>query len=126
MSFNQKQALKLLQALEGGLSLEDACIFAECTQANVSDWMDIEPSFQGKVEQAKIFMKKQSLQTLKKTSVDSADDAKWWLERRYPQEYAKTVRQEMSGKDGQSLFGELEAAVRLLASKPPPDDENAV
>ncbi len=94
----------LTKAFEDGATITEACHIAQIDRKTYYNWRDSIPDFFHKMDQAQEYpdavAKMVTVKAMKKGDVDTA---KWWLERRLKSEFS--LRQEHTGKDGESLFG---------------------
>jgi hypothetical protein len=92
---------KLTQAIELGATYELACNYAGIEYSTFSKWKLNKPEL---VDAVRLAEGKAAVKWLAKIEAAAADHwqaAAWKLERRYPQDYGRTVQeQQHTGKDG--------------------------
>ncbi len=108
---------KLCDAIQLGLTYRLACLYGGITETTFYDWLQKKPEFSDAVKIAEGKAAVSWLAMIEQAAkVGTWQAAAWKLERRYPQEYGKTV-QEHQGKDGGPI------QVREVVVNLAPEDE---
>lgn len=101
---------KFVDAIRVGATQRIAALYAGVTDDTIINWRTRHPEFAEAIREAEGAGAVQSLAKIEQAA--SAGDwraAAWKMERRFPQEYGKTV-QEVQGKDGTDLTIRVEYA----------------
>ena len=106
------EAVKIItDAIKEGLSFRDSCAMAGISEDTFADWRKDKADFSEAVEKAVAEFKKQNLIAIRAAGLKKLKDGSlsgswqanaWLLERRFPQEFGRTV-QEQVGKDGGAI-----------------------
>ncbi len=94
---------KLEEVFAIGGTDEEACFYADIGKSTLYNYQQEHPEFVERKEALKERPILKARQTIVK-SLDEADNAKWYLERKRKHEFAN--RQELVGKDGKDLIPE--------------------
>ncbi len=103
LKYTPEAVQRITQAIELGATYKLAASYGGITFQTFNNWRDTKPAFAQAVQDAE---GKGAIKWLAKIEAAASDGnwqaAAWKLERRYPQDYGRTV-QEHQGKDGGPL-----------------------
>ncbi len=111
---------RLEQAIAMGASFKLACQYAGITEQTLSRWRASKSGLSERLEKAEGVAAVKWLAKIEQAANTQWQAAAWKLERRYPQDYGRTV-QEHQGRDGGPIqiddasFTDVERRRRLLA-----------
>jgi len=109
---------KILDAIRVGTTYELSAAFAGITYETFNEWRKAKPEFSEAIKQAEGAALVGWLAKIEQAgNAGSWQAMAWKAERRYPQEYGKTV-QEVTGKDGQPLAQALTIRVEYTDAHP--------
>lgn len=95
---------KITDAIKLGATYELACNYAGISYDSFKKWRNDKPAFAEAVQLAEGEAAVKWLAKIEASAADHWQAAAWKLERRYPQDYGKTVQeQQHTGKDGAPL-----------------------
>lgn len=95
---------KITQAIELGATYELACNYAGISYETFRKWMDAKVAFYEAVKTAEGKGATKWLAKIEAAANEHWQAAAWKLERRYPNDYGKTVQEnQITGKDGAPL-----------------------
>jgi len=95
------QIESLLEAIEAGNNVTDACILAKISRVTYHTWVKEKEGFEDQVLLAEVKCKNKHMKVIQDAAQKTWQAAAWWLERKHKSEYA--LRQEVTGKDGKDL-----------------------
>jgi transposase len=99
--YTDETIAKLCQAIELGSTYELACHYAGIDYSTFNKWRDNKPDLMPRVRAAEGKAAVKWLAKIEAAAADHWQAAAWKLERRYPNDYGKTVQeQQHTGKDG--------------------------
>jgi len=91
--YTDELVTKLCQAIELGATYELACNYAGITFETFRQWREKKPEFAARVHEAEGKATVKWLAKIEQAATDGAwQAAAWKLERRYPQQYGRTVQ----------------------------------
>lgn len=91
--YTDELVAKLCQAIELGATYELACNYAGITFETFRQWREKKPEFAARVHEAEGKATVKWLAKIEQAATDGAwQAAAWKLERRYPQQYGRTVQ----------------------------------
>jgi len=98
--FTRRTIGMLISALEQGMTIPHAAAFANVTSSAVMNWMEKDEKLALAVEKAQLHFAAECMDTIRHEAVDKKNwqAASWYLERRFPNHYGKTVT-EVNGGD---------------------------
>ena len=105
MKYSIEIANEICDYVEGGSTQKDAAIMCGIVEETFYAWRKEKSEFSESLKKAHANHKKTLLKTIADASDKSWQAAAWILERRYKEDYS--LRQELTGKDGDSLFGNM-------------------
>jgi hypothetical protein len=91
----KSQWTNFLKCVASGMSITDAAIANRIDRITVYNKRDRDPVFAKDLEQASIATKVRAVGLIQKAMVNQWQSAAWWLERRWPDEYAVRNKLEM-------------------------------
>jgi len=97
--------------LKKGCSFKDACAMEGISYETFRAWQSEKSAFSVAIKKAEAECKAARIATILKASDKSWQAAAWWLERRCPEEYGRTVKEEKP--QNVVTIEELEEAGRL-------------
>lgn len=135
----EDRATKILEALRLGVPQNTAIAYAGIHESTYYRWLQegAEPDapdnvreFRESVKAARAEAEVRSLAVIQNASRKSWQAAAWFLERGFPQHWARTDRHEVTGRDGGAIelnvdTEALESKVRQLIAKRKGDDDGA-
>lgn len=94
----------ILNAIEQGVPYRHAAAMAGMSDDTLKAWRDADTDFSDAIKAAEGRAIAGRLARIRLAEPDHWQAAAWWLERKYPQEFGKTVQeQQHTGKDGAPL-----------------------
>lgn len=102
--YTPETVAKLCQAIELGATYQMACNYAGIDDTTFTKWKQTKPELVARVRAAEGKAAVKWLAKIEAAAADHWQAAAWKLERRYPNDYGKTVQeQQHTGKDGGPL-----------------------
>jgi len=98
--FNRRNIRMLIAALEQGMTIPHAAAYANVSGSSVMNWMEQDEKLASAIEKAQLHFAAECMDTIRHEAVDKRNwqAASWYLERRFPNHYGKTVT-EVTGGD---------------------------
>ena len=89
--YSPEVVAKLKSALQNGFNIDQACLYAEISPDTFYRWIDKRKGFSEQMVRAKERPNMKAKEVVI-ASINNGDttDAKWWLERRMPEEFGKS------------------------------------
>jgi len=113
---------RILAALEQGNPRSAAAQAGGIHRGTLAEWIEQYPAFAGAVSQAEAKAAMRMLTHVADAAPKDWHAAAWWLERRYPSDWARVERHELSGEGG----GPLTLIVERVAGRlPAPEADDA-
>lgn len=95
----------IFQAIKIGTSnITDICLYADVSREWYYDKLKDDPKFAARVEKAINERKMRAIGIIQKAALTRWPAAAWFLERKYPEEYALRYKAEITGKGGRPLM----------------------
>lgn len=88
MKYGNDKTAEMVKYLQNGNTRVDSCILAGISYETFSQWMKRYPEFQEAIKKAETQCKSRNIHLVQKAALTTWQAACWWLERRYPQEFA--------------------------------------
>lgn len=102
--YTPERVKAIVQAIEVGTPYRHAAAVAGINQDTLTDWMKKYSDFSEAIKEAEGRAVIGRLARIRQAEPDHWQAAAWWLERKYPQEFGKTVEEKQhTGKDGAPL-----------------------
>lgn len=113
--YTEERVRLIVNAVEQGVPYRHAAAIAGITESTFFDWLNRKPQFSEAIKSAEGRAVAGRLARIRKAEDDHWQSAAWWLERKYPQEFGKTVEEKhFTGKDG----GPLEITIGIRRDGP--------
>lgn len=90
---NEEQKRILLESLESGLNIVDACVLAGISKQTYYNWQEADCNFKVLCEQAQLKLKTECLDNIKRHSNKNWVASAWLLERKFSEEFS--LKQEL-------------------------------
>lgn len=105
MKYGKEITDKIVKLIAGGMNREDSCDMAGINQDTFYDWMKDKrkPEFSEAIKRAEMVCKQRNIERIQDASKKNWQAAAWWLERKYPQEFAIRQKLEHSGPNGGAI-----------------------
>lgn len=103
MKYGKEITTQLSELLAGGMGRVDSCEFAGISYETFTVWMAKKPEFSEAIKRAEMVCKQRNIARIQNASKKSWQAAAWWLERKYPQEFAMRQKLEHSGPNGAAI-----------------------
>lgn len=111
----------IIDAIEQGVPYRHAAAMANMSEDALKAWRDNDADFTEAIKAAEGRAVAGRLLRIRLAEPDHWQAAAWWLERKYPQEFGKTVQeQQHTGKDGAPLTINMN---RVTKAKDTPGNE---
>jgi hypothetical protein len=94
---------RVLQGIKIGLPFVHACARAGISEDTFARWRKQSADFAEAVKSAEAEAIARNVTVIQKAAGTSWQAAAWWLERRYPNEFAKTERLHHAGAEGKEV-----------------------
>jgi hypothetical protein len=94
---------RILSLIRSGNTFSTAACSAGIDPATFSVWRNQYPDFDKAVKKAESDAIARNCGLIQKAAINSWQAAAWWLERRYPNEFARTERLQHAGAQGKDL-----------------------
>lgn len=94
---------RLTDAIRLGGSDRDACVFAGISEDTLANWRKTKPDFSESIDRARMDGKLQRIGRIKKHGENDWRADAWYLERRWPEEYAQTYIIKVTTEDAATL-----------------------
>lgn len=111
----------LVDALGTGMTVEDACLYADIGKSTYYDWLVAYPEFSDAIKTAEVKAKMRRILRIEQAARNGAWQADaWYLERKYPEEFGRKLTLQVSPEDAAILkrFGfTLEQAWKMLVQE---------
>lgn len=108
--YTPETVAKIIESVSVGTPHRYAAAYAGISHETFYQWMEKKTEFSDAVKNAEARALTHRLARIVKASEETWQAAAWWAERKYPNEFGKTVQeQQHTGKDGAPLtivFGE--------------------
>lgn len=104
MKYRKEFVSQILKHLSEGMTREDACILSGINKDTFYEWLH-KSEFSDAVLKAEISCKQRNIRRVQKASKVHWSASAWWLERKYPEEFAEKSKHEISGPNGTPLIG---------------------
>lgn len=118
MKYSKARITEICQYIEQGSNYEDAAALAGIGESTFYDWKKEKPEFVEALKKAELKCKQRNIQVIQKAGKKNWTAAAWWLERKYPEQFA--VRQKIDQTNTQKF--DLED-IRALVSPLPPEEQ---
>jgi hypothetical protein len=113
----------ILESIEVGMSITDACELAGVNRGSFYVWKNKEGEASKLLRGAELKAKKRNIGLVNKAAVERDwRAAAWWLERKYPEEYSLKDRRVEKGT-GEEKIDELVEAIEKGAVRTKEDDK---
>ncbi len=99
MKYSSEKTEEICKHLETGLRREDAWAFAGISEATFYEWLK-KPEFSESIKKAELKNKQRNIVIIQNAAKKTWQASAWWLERKYPEEFALKQRLEHTGKNG--------------------------
>ena len=94
----------IVTAVEQGVPYRHACAIAGISEDTFANWRKAKSDFSEAIKSAEGRAVAGRLARIRKAEDTSWQAAAWWLERKYPHEFGRTVQEnQITGKDGAAL-----------------------
>ena len=94
----------IIGAIEVGAPYRHAAAYGGISEATFYDWLATKAEFSEAIKEAEGRALVGRLARIRKAEEDHWQAAAWWAERKYPQEFGRTVQEnQITGKDGAPL-----------------------
>lgn len=91
----------ITDAVLQGVPYRHAAAIAGITETTFYEWMNKKPAFAEAIKEAEAKAVAGRIARIRLAEGDHWQAAAWWLERKYPQEFGRTVQEnQITGKDG--------------------------
>jgi hypothetical protein len=97
MKYGKEITAKLGELLSQGMGRVDSCNLAGISYETFTVWME-KPEFSESIKKAETICKQRNIVRIQNASRQSWQAAAWWLERKYPDEFAMKTKMEHSGQ----------------------------
>lgn len=88
------------KSLRMGMTQEDAATLAGISEETFYQWKKKKPEFSEAIKKALLICKQRNVGIIQKAAISTWQAAAWYLERRFPLEFALRQRHEVSGPNG--------------------------
>ena len=88
MIIREEQWAHFIKLIEAGATISDATLHSGMSREVVYKRKDRDPEFANQLEKAIVSPKLRAIATLQKSMSEHWQVAAWWLERKYPEEFA--------------------------------------
>lgn len=102
MKYTPETIKSICGSIEKGIGRVDACAMADISYETFTKWM-LRPEFVEAIKKAEAECKGRNIMIIQKAAMTTWQAAAWWLERKFPDEYALRQRHEITGKDGSPI-----------------------
>jgi hypothetical protein len=102
-ALDQDRVERVLQGIKLGLPFVHACARAGISQDTFGRWRKQSADFAEEVKKAEAEAIARNVTLIQKAAGTSWQAAAWWLERRHPQDFARTERLQHAGAEGKEL-----------------------
>jgi len=102
-ALDQDRVDRVLQGIKLGLPFVHACARAGISQDTFGRWRKQSADFAEEVKKAEAEAIARNVTLIQKAAGTSWQAAAWWLERRHPQDFAKTERLQHAGSEGKEI-----------------------
>jgi transposase len=99
VKYSNDKTDEICKLLETGLRREDAIILADVSETQFYVWLK-KAEFAESIKKAELKNKQRSIVIIQNASKQTWQASAWWLERKYPEEFAARQRHELTGKNG--------------------------
>lgn len=100
-AYDDDKATKIVNAIEQGVPYRHAAAIAGISEDTLARWRKRYADFADAIKAAEGRAVAGRLSRIRLAEPDHWQAAAWWLERKYPQEFGKTVQENQhTGKDG--------------------------
>jgi hypothetical protein len=100
MKYGKEIVQKIVEQLQIGMKRDDVCAILGFNRDTFYDWMKKRPDFSDAVLKAELVCKQRNIVRIQNASKKSWTAAAWWLERKFPDEFAQRSRYELTGQNG--------------------------
>jgi len=102
--YTPERVKAIIQAIEVGAPYRHAAAVAGIDEDTFTNWKKRHSEFSDAVKEAEGKAVTGRLARIRMAEPDHWQAAAWWLERKYPNEFGKTVQEnQVTGKDGEAL-----------------------
>ena len=102
-ALDQERVDRVLQGIKLGLPFVHACARAGISQDTFARWRKRSADFAEEVKKAEAEAIARNVTLIQKAAGTSWQAAAWWLERRHPQDFARTERLHHAGAEGKEI-----------------------
>lgn len=102
-ALDQGRVERVLQGIKIGLPFVHACARAGISEDTFARWRKQSSDFAEAVKSAEAEAIARNVTVIQKAAGTSWQAAAWWLERRYPQDFARTERLHHAGSEGKEV-----------------------
>ena len=102
-ALDQERVDRVLQGIKLGLPFVHACARAGISQDTFGRWRKQSADFAEEVKKAEAEAIARNVTLIQKAAGRSWQAAAWWLERRHPQDFARTERLHHAGAEGKEI-----------------------
>ncbi len=99
MKYSSEKVEEISKHLETGLRREDAWEMAGISEATFYEWLK-KSEFSESIKKAELKNKQRNIVIIQNAAKQTWQASAWWLERRFPEEFALKHRLEHTGKNG--------------------------
>lgn len=102
MKYGKEITDQLVELIAGGMKREDSCDMIGINQDTFYAWLKDKrkPEFSEAIKKAEMACKQRNIARIQNASKKNWQAAAWWLERKYPEEFAIRQKLEHSGPNG--------------------------
>lgn len=112
MKYGPEMTHEIVTYLQNGNGRVDTCHLVGISYETFTQWMKL-PEFSESIKKAESTCKARNIAIVQKAAITSWQAAAWWLERKYPQEFALKARVDENEKE--EVSGRMaERAAELL------------
>ncbi len=108
---------RLCAALRAGNPRRVACASAGISEDSFAKWSKNFPDFSDSIKKAEADAITRNVAIIRKAAQKTWQAAAWWLERRYPDDWGRKERHELTGGDGGLIGVDLAAVAAKLDRK---------
>lgn len=102
--YTEETVKTIIDAVLQGVPYRHAAAIAGISEDTFHDWKVKKPEFSEAIKGAEGKAVAGRLARIRQAEPDHWQAAAWWLERKYPQEFGKTVQEnQITGKDGAAI-----------------------
>ena len=109
---------KICEALRAGNTRRAASIYGGMSEDTFGRWLKADADFAAAIEKAETDAHVRNVAIIQKAAQDTWTAAAWWLERKFPQDWARREKHEHTGDNGAPLTIRVEYADTPIAAAP--------